>query len=535
MERKIALKLLTGCDKNRKASLDLIRQNLERLPWKAAEKKTAMDLTAKAHLACFDGDGRALVPSIRYLEILEDWTGLKAAAAIAKIYGHGPGLKVIREIEECRQLSLLCEPDSSVEPTEYRYEETGEDVDRLFREYCRDHGKIILKHLQTGSKKADFKSFVYLVRDSDGIIKVYKELVDYKLGPAGKYIENEDEIIGVLPRLDWLPRYYGIEKIAPDLDFIRQSFVYGSVLDEFRIPGHQLDKETVISLIADLAQKLKILSDADILYTDLKGGNVIVGDNGANIIDFGLAKTLVPGEQEVFSVIPEPRYSPPETTVGRMFSLKSIVFQLGVLAYELLTGKHPFSFDCLPDDPENKENEYLKYAWANAILPPKDDLSERTGDARLGIIGRMLRKDPAKRPDFDEIIVQLKGVKTALVKPRSGYSRKREKNTVLFPARMGIPHRGHIEYIARVLHLGYFVKISLQRSYTITKRDPLPKWLVMKMVAQSLPVIGAAGGALLNTLFIDHFQDPTRGHFTVRRLERSYGRETVRVAYLRLP
>ena len=52
-----------------------------------------------------------------------------------------------------------------------------------------------------------------------------------------------------------------------------------------------------------------------------------------------------------------------------------------------------------------------------------------------------------------------------------------------------------------------------------------------KMVAQSLPVVGAAGGAVLNTLFIDHFQDIARGHFIVRRLERSYGIETIRVAY----
>jgi hypothetical protein len=55
-----------------------------------------------------------------------------------------------------------------------------------------------------------------------------------------------------------------------------------------------------------------------------------------------------------------------------------------------------------------------------------------------------------------------------------------------------------------------------------------------KIVAQSLPVVGAAGGALLNTLFIDHFQDMARGHFIVRRLERRYGKEVVRVAYLRI-
>ena len=53
-----------------------------------------------------------------------------------------------------------------------------------------------------------------------------------------------------------------------------------------------------------------------------------------------------------------------------------------------------------------------------------------------------------------------------------------------------------------------------------------------KVVAQSLPVIGAGGGALLNLLFIDHFQTLARGHFTVRRLERTYGADVVREAYL---
>lgn len=52
-----------------------------------------------------------------------------------------------------------------------------------------------------------------------------------------------------------------------------------------------------------------------------------------------------------------------------------------------------------------------------------------------------------------------------------------------------------------------------------------------KAAAQAIPLLGAAGGALVNTLFIDHFQNAARGHFVVRRLERAYGRETVRRAY----
>lgn len=48
-----------------------------------------------------------------------------------------------------------------------------------------------------------------------------------------------------------------------------------------------------------------------------------------------------------------------------------------------------------------------------------------------------------------------------------------------------------------------------------------------KVAAQAIPAIGAAGGAVINTLFINHFQDVARGHFTVRRLERRYGHETI--------
>jgi hypothetical protein len=55
-----------------------------------------------------------------------------------------------------------------------------------------------------------------------------------------------------------------------------------------------------------------------------------------------------------------------------------------------------------------------------------------------------------------------------------------------------------------------------------------------KLAAQALPVIGAAGGAFINTIFISHFQDAARGHFIVRRLERKYGADAVRARYERL-
>ncbi len=55
-----------------------------------------------------------------------------------------------------------------------------------------------------------------------------------------------------------------------------------------------------------------------------------------------------------------------------------------------------------------------------------------------------------------------------------------------------------------------------------------------KMAAEMVPILGGLGGATINLLFIKHFQATAHGHFTVRRLERKYGEESVRKEYERL-
>jgi len=52
-----------------------------------------------------------------------------------------------------------------------------------------------------------------------------------------------------------------------------------------------------------------------------------------------------------------------------------------------------------------------------------------------------------------------------------------------------------------------------------------------KVAAIAIPIAGAAGGAVINTLFMDHFQNMAHGHFAVRRLERIYGEAEVRKQY----
>lgn len=55
--------------------------------------------------------------------------------------------------------------------------------------------------------------------------------------------------------------------------------------------------------------------------------------------------------------------------------------------------------------------------------------------------------------------------------------------------------------------------------------------VTQKAAAQAIPAIGAAGGAIINTMFIDHFQNMARGHFIIRKLERSHGPEKIKEYY----
>ncbi|MBF0230262.1 MAG: EcsC family protein [Desulfamplus sp.] len=82
-----------------------------------------------------------------------------------------------------------------------------------------------------------------------------------------------------------------------------------------------------------------------------------------------------------------------------------------------------------------------------------------------------------------------------------------------------IAERGLIEGSPAIIR--FIIQISERFSVQVSE----------KAISQAIPAIGAAGGAIINTLFIDHFQDIARGHFTVRRLEKKYGKEIVENAY----
>jgi hypothetical protein len=86
-----------------------------------------------------------------------------------------------------------------------------------------------------------------------------------------------------------------------------------------------------------------------------------------------------------------------------------------------------------------------------------------------------------------------------------------------------IAERGVIKEGAPIL-LKFVTQVAARFGLVVTQ----------KVAAQTLPVLGALGGAAVNYAFIEHFQDVARGHFTVRPLERLYGKDIMRIEYDRI-
>ncbi len=86
-----------------------------------------------------------------------------------------------------------------------------------------------------------------------------------------------------------------------------------------------------------------------------------------------------------------------------------------------------------------------------------------------------------------------------------------------------IVEKGIIDKSAPII-LRFITKVAARFGVQVTQ----------KVAAQAVPVVGAAGGAIINTIFMDHFQDMARGHFIVRRLEKKYDATEVKKEYEKL-
>jgi serine/threonine-protein kinase len=177
---------------------------------------------------------------------------------------------------------------------------------------------------------------------------------------------------------------------ADGLQFLSMEYVRGeelsSVLKRFgRLPA---DKATEIA--RQLCAGLAAAHEAGVLHRDLKPQNVMIDENGdVRITDFGLAGLLEDfGDGAALEGTPE--YMSPEQLAGRELTAQSDIYSLGLVLYELYTGRKAFTAATLADILRLRKSVSMPES-PSTLVKDVDPLVER-------VIERCLSPDPRERP-----------------------------------------------------------------------------------------------------------------------------------------
>ena len=174
-----------------------------------------------------------------------------------------------------------------------------------------------------------------------------------------------------------------------DLAYIAMEFLDGRSLREIIDSGVVLPLEDIAKIAIQIADGLAYAHANHVVHRDIKPANIMVlGSNTVKIADFGVA--LLPNTTHITAGTAQgsPRYMSPEQIVGHKADGRSDIFSLGVVLYEMLTGRPPFNGSTL--------KEVLDQVQHTAPpLPSSFNPDLPRGFDR--IVARAMAKDPEKR------------------------------------------------------------------------------------------------------------------------------------------
>jgi serine/threonine protein kinase/Tol biopolymer transport system component len=208
--------------------------------------------------------------------------------------------------------------------------------------------------------------------------------------------ENEAKVVATLSHPGIVP-VYDIGESGGN-PYIVQELVSGETIDEMIWRSGAIEVDRVAEWGIEAAEALAKAHDEGILHRDVKPGNLIVGSDGRlRILDFGLAKILEKpgrrsGEVEPVTndgmVVGTVHYMSPEQAQGTEIDSRSDVFSLGIVLYEMATGKRPF------DGPSAVD---VMHAIVHSPAAPVDLKATPLPEAFLSILEKALEKRPDER------------------------------------------------------------------------------------------------------------------------------------------
>src|SRR5687768_13382281 len=173
--------------------------------------------------------------------------------------------------------------------------------------------------------------------------------------------------------------------------FFAMEFVEGESISSYLKREGRMSPQASARVIYQTAQGLATAHDRGVIHRDIKPGNLMLDQRGRiKIADFGIALTNEPNKKltSTGEFVGTPGYLSPEVCTGQRVDQRSDIFSLGIVMFELLTGRMPFT----DESPLGLLLEVVR-----AEIPDVRQLNAEVDAELTAILARMTAKDPANR------------------------------------------------------------------------------------------------------------------------------------------
>ena len=204
--------------------------------------------------------------------------------------------------------------------------------------------------------------------------------------------------------------------------YIVMEYVDGSTLEQYTHHDSLLPVQRIVEIVYKCAKALEYASNQGVIHRDIKPANILLaGETDIKVSDFGAALTQAAETTQV-SGIGSPAYMSPEQVKEQQLSYQTDIFSLGVVMYQLLTGRLPF---------QGANNYSMIYQIINVDPPSPIEVRPDIPPRIDAIVTRALQKDTARRyQTWDEFAHDLATALGAEEKPGRGFAESKKFDTL---------------------------------------------------------------------------------------------------------